>query len=50
MPIALNVGLLSGRTVAVEANQDELVAALKLRAQTALGVKKGGCWTYLEEL
>ena len=41
MSITVDVALLSGRTVAVEANQDELVAALKLRAQTALGVKKG---------
>ena len=41
MPIALNVGLLRGRTVIVNADQDELVGALNLRAQTALGVGKG---------
>ena len=41
MSIAVDVGLLSGRTVSVEAGLDESVATLKLRAQTALAVGKG---------
>ena len=41
MSIAVDVGLLSGRTVSVEAGLDESVATLKRRAQTALAVRKG---------
>ena len=41
MSIVVEVGLLSGKTVALEAAWDEEVAIFKLRAQTALGVRKG---------
>ena len=41
MSIALEVGLLSGKTAIVEAGLDEEVGALISRAQTALGVGKG---------
>ena len=41
MSIAVAVGLLSGRTVSVEAGLDESVATLKRRAQTALAVGNG---------
>ena len=41
MSIAVDVGLLSGRTVSVEAGLDESLATLKRRAQTALAVGKG---------
>ena len=38
MSVSVEVGLLSGKTVTVTADEGELVEALKLRAQTALGV------------
>ena len=41
MSIAVDVGLLSGRAVSVEAGLDESVATLKRRVQTALAVGKG---------
>ena len=41
MSIAVEVGLLSGKTATVEAGLDEQVATLKLRVQTALGVGRG---------
>ena len=41
MSIVVDVGLMSGRTVSVEAGLDESVATLKRRAQTALAVGKG---------
>ena len=41
MSIAVDVGLLSGKTVSVEAGLDESVATLKRRAQTALAVGNG---------
>ena len=41
MSIAVDVGLLSGRTVSVEAGLAESVATLKRRAQAALAVGKG---------
>ena len=39
--ITVEVGLLSGRTAAIHAGLDEEVETLKLRAQTALGVRSG---------
>ena len=39
MSVALDVGLLSGKTVSVEARLDESLAALKRRAQTALAAR-----------
>ena len=41
MSITVDVGLLSGRMVSVEARLDEPVATLKRRAQTALAVGNG---------
>ena len=41
MSIAVDVGLLSGRTATVKAGLDEEVGALKRRAQIALGVGRG---------
>ena len=41
MSITVEVGLLSGKTVAVNAGVDEEVRALQLRGQIALGVGKG---------
>ena len=41
MSMTVEVGLLSGRTVTVNADKDELVDSLRLRAQVALGVAKG---------
>ena len=41
MSVTLEVALLSGRTVTVEAGQAEQVEQLKLRAQIVLGVGKG---------
>ena len=41
MSVAVEVGLLSGKTATVEAALDEEVEALRLRAQTALGVGQG---------
>ena len=41
MSVVVQVALLSGRTATVEADQNERVETLKLRAQTALGVGKG---------
>ena len=41
MFVAVDVGLISGKTVTVEARLDESVATLKRRAQTALAVGKG---------
>ena len=40
MSIAVEVGLLSGKTASVRAGLEENVAALKRRAETALGVGK----------
>ena len=40
MSIVVDVGLISGNTVSVEAGLDESVGLLKLRAQTALAVGK----------
>ena len=39
--VTVQVGLLSGRAVALDAEQDEEVASFKHRAQTALGVGRG---------
>ena len=39
--ISIEVGLLSGRTVALEAGPDELVGALSMKAQKALAVGRG---------
>ena len=39
--ITVEVGLLSGRTAAIHAGLDKEVETLKLRAQTALGVRSG---------
>ena len=41
MSVVVDVSLLSGKTVSVEARLDESVATLKRRAQTALEVGKG---------
>ena len=41
MSMTVEVGLLSGRTVTVNADKNELVDSLRLRAQVALGVAKG---------
>ena len=41
MSIALEVGLLSGKTVTVTADLEEDIGTLKFRAQTALGVGNG---------
>eukprot|EP00439_Symbiodinium_sp_Y106_P045481 s352_g5.t1 len=41
MAVAVQIVLLSGRATTVRADEDETVAALKLRAQTTLGVGKG---------
>ena len=41
MSITVEVGLLSGKTAKVNASLDEDLAALQLRAQTALGVGRG---------
>ena len=41
MSSTVEVGLLSGKTVAVQADLDETVASFNLRAQTALAVGKG---------
>ena len=41
MSVVVDVGLISGKTVSVEAGLDESVATLKRRAQTALAVGKG---------
>ena len=41
MSIVLDVGLMSGKTVSLEAGLDESVGSLKCRAQTALAVRKG---------
>ena len=41
MSVVVDVGLMSGKTVSVEARLDESVATLKRRAQTALAVGKG---------
>ena len=41
MSVTVKVGLLSGRTVTVQAGLDEAVGSLKRRAQTALGVGNG---------
>ena len=41
MSITVDVGLLSGKTVAVKAGLDDKVETLKLQAQTALGVGRG---------
>ena len=41
MSVVVDVGLISGKTVSVQANLDESVATLKQRAQTGLGVGKG---------
>ena len=41
MSVTVEVGLLSGRTVTVNADKDELVDSLGRRAQLALGVAKG---------
>ena len=46
MSDTVEVGLLSGRTATVTAALDEEVGALKLRAQTALGM--GDLWTQVE--
>ena len=39
--VTVQVGLLSGRTVALNAEQDEGVESFRHRAQTALGVGTG---------
>ena len=53
MSAVVDVGLISGKTVSLEAQLDEPVATLKRHAQTALTVGKGrlldasglgGCW------
>ena len=41
MSIAVEVGLLSGKTVTLNTRLDEEVETLKLRAETALGVRAG---------
>ena len=41
MSVVVDVGLISGKTISVEARLDESVATLKKRAQTALAVGKG---------
>ena len=41
MSVVVDVGLLSGKTVSVEAGLDDSVPTLKRRAETALGVGKG---------
>ena len=41
MSITVEIGLLSGKTVTVQADLDETVASFNLRAQTALAVGKG---------
>ena len=41
MSITVEVGLLSGKSVTVEAGLDEEVGTLKRRAQIALGVGRG---------
>ena len=41
MSVVVDVDLISGKTVSVEARLDESVATLKRRAQTALAVGKG---------
>ena len=41
MFLTLNVALLSGKTASVQAELDDTVEAVKVRAQTALGVGKG---------
>ena len=41
MSVMVEVGLLSGKAITLEAHQDEQVEALALRAQIALGVGKG---------
>ena len=41
MSLAIEVSLISGKTVSLEAEADESVESLRLRAQSALGVGKG---------
>ena len=41
MSLALEVGLLSGETVSLNADEDESVESLRMRAQRALGTGKG---------
>ena len=41
MSVVVDVGLISGKTVSVEAELHESVATLKRRAQAALAVRKG---------
>ena len=41
MSVVVDVGLIRGKTVSVEARLDESVATLKQRAQTALAIGKG---------
>ena len=41
MPVVIDVGFISGKTVSAGAQLDEAVASLKRRAQTALAVGKG---------
>ena len=41
MSVVVDVALISGKTVSVEAKLDEAVATLKRRAQTALAVGQG---------
>ena len=41
MSLAVEVGLISGRTIALEAAPDEKLQSVKHRAQNALGVSKG---------
>ena len=41
MSLAVEVSLISGKTVSLEAASDESVESLRLRAQSALGVGKG---------
>ena len=41
MPVVVDVSLMSGKTVSVEASLDEIVVTLKRHAQTALGVGQG---------
>ena len=48
MSIDVEVGLISGRRVTVQAAADETVGTLKRRAQTALGVGIGRLLTHLD--
>ena len=41
MSLTIEVSLISGRSVSVEVQPDECVHAVQLRAQRALGVRKG---------